>query len=114
MAANSKNWLPVYPIVVNGDMSTTITSSDTTIKYTDNVGIQAVFTGTPTGTFSVQVSNDQVNWDSITFSSAPVAVGAAGSVYMDVNQMSAPYIRLVYTPVSGNGTLNATITAKAV
>ncbi len=114
MAANSKNFLPVYPIVTNGNMASTITSSVTDIRYLDNVGIQAVFTGTPTGTFTVNVSLDQVNWDSLTFSATPVASGTAGSVYMDVNQTSSPYIQLVYTPTSGTGTLNAKIVGKAV
>ncbi len=114
MAGNSKNFLPVFSIVTNASMATPVTSSSTDIRYLDNIGIEATFTGTPTGTFSVNVSVDQVNWVPLTFSATPVASGTAGSVYMDVNQTSAPYIQLTYTPTSGTGTLNAKIVGKAV
>lgn len=114
MAGNSKNFLPVYPIITNGDMSGNLTSLTTDIRYTDDVGVQLTFTGTPTGTFSVNVSTDQINWVPLTLPSVPVASGSAGSIYLDLFALSAPYIQTTYTRTSGSGTLQASIVAKAI
>lgn len=106
-------------------MSGNITSTVTNIEFLDNIGIQLVFTGTPTGTFAVQLSIDHAQnqqgvvsvagtWTPITFSSTPAATGAAGSIYLDLNQLSAPWMRVVYTFGSSVGTLNSFISAKQV
>ncbi len=119
-----KSKLSPYRILTAGDMSlTSLTSQVTNIQNTDNIAIQANFTGAPVGTFSVEVSVDHAQdsqgnvtnagtWNALTLSATPVASGSSGSVYIDLNQLSAPYIRLVYTKGSGTGTLNAFITAK--
>lgn len=119
-----KSNLSPYHIINAGDMSATITSTPTNILWLDNVGIQLIFTGTPTGTFSVEVSNDYATengtpidsgtWTAISFGSAPTAGGAAGNIYLDINQLSAAYVRVVYSPTSGSGTLDAYITGKQV
>lgn len=120
-----KNALLKFQSVTNGDMSGNITSAVTNIEYVDNIGLQFNFTGSPTGTFAVEVSIDYArdaqgnvtnagNWVPITFSSPPIASGAAGQVYIDMNQLSAPWIRSRYAATSGTGSLNAFITAKMV
>jgi len=109
-----KSQLPPYPVISAGDMSMNITGPVTNIQYLDNVGLQLVFTGTPTGTFFVDLSLDQTNWTPITFSASPVASGSAGNIYLDMNQLSAPYIRVRYVASSGAGSLNAMITSKQV
>ena len=102
-----------------------ITSVATNIQYLDNIGIQLNFTGSPNGTFAVQVSADYQqdpegsirvpgNWIPIALPSTPLASGSAGQIYIDLNQLSAPYIRVVYTKTSGTGTLNAFVTGKQV
>ena len=53
-----KNTLRAFQNIKNGDMSTTLTSAVTNIERADDVGLQFNFTGTPVGTFSVQVSID--------------------------------------------------------
>lgn len=106
-------------------MASAITSQVGRIQFLDNIGLQFNFTGTPTGTFAVQVSIDHEednlgnvivagNWIPLTFSSSPIASGAAGTIYIDLNQLSAPWIRVVYTPTSGAGSLNAFLCGKAV
>lgn len=118
-----KNNLLKYQPIVNGNMNASITSGVTSIQFLDNVGVQFNFTGTPTGTFQIQVSADYAqdefgnvqnpgNWVAIALPSSPVASGAAGSIYIDLNELSAPWIRLAYVRVSGAGSLNAFITAK--
>jgi hypothetical protein len=102
-----------------------LTSPNINIKFLDNEGVQLHFTGTPTGTFQVQVSNDHDesdagnviavgNWVSVVLNPAPVAAGALGDIYIDLNQLSAMWIRVVYTNSSGVGVLTGFIAAKAV
>lgn len=103
-------------------MTGNITSNAVNIQFLDNVGIQLNFTGTPTGTFAIQVSADFLqfngnvqnagNW--ITLPITAVAAGVANQIYLDINQLSAPYIRVAYTFGSSAGTLDAYVTAKAV
>ena len=118
-----------YQILTSGDMSTaSFTSAVTNIQFLDNVGIQINYSGSsPVGNFNVQVSADYAqdsqgnvtnsgNWASIVINgSANIAVpGNSSPIYIDLNQLSAPWIRLSYTKVSGTGTANAFITAKEV
>lgn len=114
MAGNSKNFLPVYPIVINGDMSGSIISLVTDIRYTDDIGIQLTWTGTPTGTFTADVSTDKITWVPLALASSPIAAGQPGSIYLDLYGLSAPYIRVTYTPASSTGVLQANIVAKAI
>ena len=114
-----------YNLVVNGNMASTITSAAFQCQEQDNVGIQLNWTGTPTGAFTFQVSMDYFqdyngnitnagNWITLTLNPAITASGSANIAYVDFNQLSAPYIRFVYTPSAGSGTLNAFVTAKGV
>lgn len=125
--SSRKNKLQTFPVIINGAMASTSTlhSAPVNVEYLDNIGFQANFTGTPVGTFSVEVSADYLqtatgvvqnsgNWIALTLSAVPAAAGAAGSIYVDVTQISAPWIRLSYTNTSSSGTLNAFATAKEI
>lgn len=110
-----KNVIAPISIITAGDMSqATLTSSVTNLQYLDNVGIQFIFTGSPTGTFSVEVSNDNSNWTALSLSPTPAATGSAGNQYVDLNQLSAAWIRAKYTKSSGTGSLTALLTAKEI
>lgn len=108
-------------------MTSNITSLPTNIQGTDNCGYQVNFTGAPVGTFGIQISQDYQpgtspnsppanpgNWISLPLNPAITASGSPDIAYIDLNQMSAPWIRLVYTAISGTGTLNAFVTSKAI
>lgn len=100
------------------------------IEYLDNVGIEIDVTAASglSGVFAVQVSasyaqDDLGNvlnaglWTTVMQpGGAPVAatVTATGTVYFDLNQLSAPWVRIAYTQSSGSGTANALVTAKTV
>lgn len=97
----------------------TVTSLVTNIYLKKLVSLQFVWTGTLTGTFSVQVSSDydphkptNATWTPMTFSVAPVTAGSAGNVFIDIVATSAVYLRVVYTNASGSGNLTSTISAK--
>jgi hypothetical protein len=121
-----KNNLLKFQNITNGDMSLSeIASAVTNIQFLDNIGIQLNFSGSPVGSFEIQVSADYAqddqgnvqnagNWIPLTFSIAPVASGSADQIYLDMNQLSAPWIRVVYTKDSGTGTLNSFITGKMI
>ena len=122
-----KNILTRYQLITNGDMSqASITSPVVAIQYMDNIGIQLDFTGTPTGAFEIQGSADYQQdaegnvqnpgfWIPIGPLSSPATVtGVDGQIFIDINQISAPWIRVVYNKTSGSGTLNAYITGKEI
>lgn len=106
-------------------MGATITSAAQRVVTQDNIGIQLIWTGTPVGTFSVQVSVDHQQppqddytiagtWTNLPLSAVITASGSGDNAYVDLNQLSAPYYRIVYTRTSGTGTLNAYVTQKGV
>lgn len=129
-----KNTLQSYKTINAGDMSTaSLTSTVTSIQYLDDIGVQFTWSGSPVGTFAVQVSADFVRDDTngqvmntghwvpivlsywngtvfVTDTSLPTSVGSP--IYVDLALLSAPWIRVVYTKTSGTGTLTAVITGK--
>ncbi len=111
-------------VVSSGSMTgtSTINSDPIWIGHAVGVTIQAVWTGTPNGTFKLQCSVDPVqpmsgqptvptNWEDIADSSYSVT-GSAGSYTWNVDATFFPWIRLVYTNTSSTGTLNARFNAK--
>lgn len=106
------NKLPLFNAsVMTG--TATLTSASIPIGNFDNSGIQLSWTGTPTGTISVLVSNDGSDWDPLTFD--PVLIqpaGSAGKYGINLNQVPFPFVQLQYVNVSGTGTLTATIFSK--
>lgn len=119
-----KNFLH-YPIISNGSMaSASLTSAVTNIQRLDNIGIQLSWTSSPSGTFAVQVSADYAqdaegnvtnsgNWVPLALSPSP-ATSSGSPIYIDINELSAPWIRVVYTRISGSGTLQATLVGKMI
>ena len=111
------------PVIVNGDMSGNLTSSVTIIQKLSYISYSLVWTGTPTGTFNVQVSNDYSKntdgtvknagtWTSLTLSAPTAATGSAGNGFIDIHGCAAYAVRLIYTAGSGSGTLNAIAAGK--
>ncbi len=77
----------------------------------------------PVGTMVVQVSNTYTenadgtvknagSWTTMPLSVVPSVSGSSGNGFIDIDVTAAYAIRLVYSRVSGTGTMNATITAK--
>lgn len=111
-----------------------ITSPQTNITYKDNIGVQLQWTGTPTGTFTVQGSLDYnpglpqsggatggANagvWTTINAvdqsGNPPVAAGAPGQILMNLQELCFPWLRIQYTNASGTGTLTGYISGKSI
>lgn len=119
------NILKPVQLISAGDMSGSITSIACEIQLQDNIGVQLNWSGVPVGTFSIQVSNDHREdskgnilnpgtWVSLPLSPSITATGSPDSAYVDLNQLSAMYMRVVFTRTSGSGTLNAFVSGKGV
>lgn len=129
-----KNNLKQFQSIINESMVSNIISPITDLQFLDNIGIQLDFSGAPVGNFQVQVSADYSqdlngnvqevgSWvpliltyfNGVSFTSSPNVPTSVGSpIYLDLNQLSAPFIRVAYYATSGSGTLNAYITAKMI
>ena len=94
--------------VLNGGMSSTNTiySQIVDISKMDNQGLEVTYTGTPTGVFSVMVSNSGINFYALTYSPALAQPsGSAGGYAVNNNQLPFKYMMLQYTNTSGTGVL---------
>jgi hypothetical protein len=117
-----------YQIVTGGDASlATVTSPVINIQNLDNVGFQInITTGTPAGTFAVQVSMDYKEYGTFpnaqvlvagtwtTLTSQVIASGTPTPITFDLNQLSSPWIRLLYTKTSGTGNFDVFICGKSL
>lgn len=101
-------------------MNTTITSPAVPLINIYGYAVQAVYTGTPTGTLKLQVSADAfkyagnpqpqapTNWDDVPDSF--FTIDSAGIYVVNVIGAFYNFVRLVYTDASG-GTSTAKLTA---
>ena len=118
------------PVITAGDMSTTLTSKPTILQSLSGCSYGYSWTGTsPVGALSVQVSDDYAleptgtvlnagTWTTLIVSqngtptsSVPIS-GNTGTAFIDITKTMAYAIRTIYTPVSGTGSLNATVNGK--
>lgn len=107
--------------VLSGDMSVaSITSQPINLKHEKDCGVQLVWTGTPTGTFTFEVNmqfnqrgtdpfaieNEQGTWTQLTMATAPTSPsGTASDTFVDLSELPAEWVRVKYTRTSGTGTL---------
>lgn len=110
---------------VSGSMAASITSAPTIIQNMSMVSYDISWASgsTPVGTMSVQVSNtysqnsdgsvrNAGSWTTIDLSSVPAVSGNSGAGFIDIDEIAAYAIRLVYSRVSGSGTMTAVINGK--
>lgn len=116
---NHQNLFPANTV-----MNATVNSTAAQIYKCITFSIQVVFTGTPSGSFKLQASDDKAyggtaqfgnqgqgvptNWTDIAGSTFTVA--AAGNVAWDYSWPGFTFVRIVYTDSSG-GTSTAVITS---
>lgn len=109
-----KDFVNPITLVSAGDMSSDITSTAIQLMGFDNLGIQFIWTGTPTGDFGVEISLNSSDWTALPLSPAPAAAGSAGNEYVEVNQSTAKYLRCTYVASSGSGSLQILVSQKMV
>jgi hypothetical protein len=114
-----------YPIIVNGDMSADIISKPSIITNLSLMSYDISWVGSsPVGVMSIQVSNTYAenvdgtvqnagSWTTVALSSPPSVSGNTGNGFIDVSQLGAYAVRIVYTSTSGTGMMNVVFNAKA-
>lgn len=115
------------PLISAASMATSITGPATNINEKPGISYDLTWTGNPTGTFQVQVSNSYSqdnlgnaisagSWNTLPSSSFtgtyPAPAGSAGNGFLDVVGTEAAWVRLVYTAGTGTGTLTVIPAAK--
>ncbi len=128
---SAKRSLPAYPLLTAQALGASFNSPPTKILYIDNVGyeIDVSSASSLNGVFTIQVSasydeDDQGNvikagiWTTVQYPNTDTNVSATvtsnGSVYFDLNQLSAPWARLVWTSSDGTGTANVFVCGKTM
>lgn len=115
---------PNAPIVTDGSMGASINSNAVLMDQESGIAIQAVWTGTPVGNFTIESSCDvgQINpstgqpsgisnW--VYYNGSTVAAGGdVGKLIWNIEPIAVKWVRLVYTRTSGTGTLNARFNAQ--
>lgn len=115
------SWTPITGTTNNMTGTSAITGTPMWIYGLSRVTFQAIWTGTPTGVFSVQVAENPndifnadgtvkstVKWTTLTSPSGWTALqpaGAAGDAAFALADLSSKWIRPIYTNASGTGTL---------
>jgi hypothetical protein len=91
----------------------TIYSNILDISRMDNIGAEVNWSGTPTGTLSVMVSNSGVSFSALTFSPALTQpTGSAGGYVINLNQLPFKYLMFQYINASGSGILTIYLQSK--
>lgn len=112
-----------YSVITNGDLSTTLTSKVTIIQNLSMVSYALSWTGAPTASVDVQVSNDYSQnadgtvrnpgtWSSLPLSTTTPVTGSPGAGFIDIDAMAGYALRLVITPSGGSGSLQAVVAGK--
>ena len=110
-------------MITNGDMSGSITSEETDVKNLDVASIRVTWdiAGTPDGTLAIEALQEKDNtpispsdWFTVNLDATIVIDTSETEHQILFEQLPFDKIRLVYTPSSGSGTMNAKITAKQV
>lgn len=120
----SRPILSPYLIINKGNMATTITSQPTIVQNLSMLSYDISWTGTsPVGVMSVQSSNTYTqnadgtvanigDWNTLPLSSTPSVSGNTGSGVIEIDATAMYALRIVYTPVSGTGSLSITVSGK--
>ena len=79
----------------------------TAARYTgliSSVSYAVVSTGTATGAWTVEYSNDNVTWDTYTLTSTPPAAAGSGQTFaINLDLYEPAYVRLKFTGSGGTG-----------
>lgn len=110
-----KNVLKIFKVLENEQLNTSVVGPVTDITYLDNVGFQFnVTTSDAYGTFGVEASIDGNQWQALTISPTPSISGSNDVVLINLNQLPFPYVRPIYTSLSGDGYCDGYISAKMI
>lgn len=86
------------------NIGTSATSSAQYVGADDNIGFAVTTTGTASGTWTIQYSNDGVNWDTYTTTtSPPAATGSPQTFGITLDFFEFAYVRIAFANTGGSG-----------
>lgn len=109
---------PSVTTLLTANISDTVARVSTMlpILYYDYVGMQLVTTGTLTGTWAIEVSNNNgTDWSAITAAFSPAFTNPAGSATSQYGQcvpIVAGALRVTFTPSAGAGVARVNVCLK--
>lgn len=101
-----------YKIITDGDMSTSLMSSDVDLSKCDGYSVYAKWAGAPIGTLKITTSLDGINY--VDLSGSETEVNGSGDAMWEVATAFYDKIKVVFTRTSGTGTLNVQCNGKGV
>lgn len=116
MSDKSLTNYPLRSVAMTGN----ITSDPLAVQNFDDFGFEVAFSGAPSGTFSVEVSNSKINWQTVPLYDddgnvvSPQASGGPANHWINLNQINGNWLRLNYNFLSGSGTLDVWATGKNI
>lgn len=123
---SSRPQIRPFQVITNGDLNSNITSAVTVIDDLSMISYSYSWSGTsPSGTVSVQVSNDYSKnadgsvrnagtWNTLPLSNTPSLSGNTGNGGIDIDANGFYAIRTVYTSISGSGSLQSFVVCKVM
>lgn len=103
-------------LINNASMGSDVISEILRCKLIRGTTIEVKWSGSPTGTFNIQRTNEEdpeeSDWQNLDFGETVSAGGSSGNHQFDIRWISFSKLRVKYTRISGSGTLKATANSK--
>lgn len=110
----SRKTTHTYTVFNAADATVAQTGAETSVLGVDKASYHVKFSTNNTGTFNVQGRNsDSDTWFNVNFG-VSLAVTADNEASLNMFEVPYKYLRLIWTPSSGAGTITAILTIKAV
>lgn len=117
-----KDYVPGFVLINAVSMGSNITSNPIDTRGWDNVDLELVASGSPTGTFFVDCTlNAQQppaptspKWVAITLPAVPVVTGSPSNIIIELLPIGCMFLRVRYVFSSGSGTLTAYASEKQI
>ena len=110
-----KSVVKSFKMFQDQDISTNVSSEETSIINLDKASIRISWTGTPVGEVQVMVRNGEKEpWYELSMGAVVPIDGSESDHVLVFNELPFTDIRLDYVSTSGSGTMDATISAKVV
>lgn len=107
---NANFIFPALPIADNVSLDVDYEGPPIRVIEQNIINIQFNWVGTLSGKIEIQASNDQVIWTPLP--EFPITINNTNTAMYNYSQFGWYWIRVVYTSVSGSGTLTAILAGK--
>jgi hypothetical protein len=108
-----KTAIEVDDYIVAASLGVSVEGEAIDIRWIDRISAHLTWSGTPTGSFSVEGSNDKTHWVAIPMTVEVLAEGVANDAVIDI-ETAVKYVRLKYTRTSGTGSLTVKLYGKSI